>query len=87
MDVIRHPKFNKKLKRIPAPVKRALVLRLRLFRENRFHPLLHDHALTGDREGYRSINITGDWRLIYEPIQTNVVRLMDIDTHHNLYGT
>ncbi|MDB5245150.1 MAG: toxin of the YafQ-DinJ toxin-antitoxin system [Parcubacteria group bacterium] len=87
MEAARHPRFEKKIARLPKPIRIALASRLELFLYDDRHPLLNDHALSGDRSGQRSINITGDWRLIYERIDTNLVLLLDIDTHHNLYGT
>lgn len=87
MRVAKHSRFNKKLKRIPRDVRLAFADRLELFRSDPRHPLLNDHALTGDRTGYRSINITGDWRAIYELVSPDIMYFTDIDTHHNLYGT
>jgi len=34
----------------------------------------------------RSINITGDLRLVYEEIDEDVARFLDLDTHSNLYS-
>ena len=79
--------FEKKTKRLALGIRKSLGLRLRIFMENPQHPLLNDHALTGDWRGYRSIKVTGDWRAIYQPIATNKALFVDIDTHHNLYGT
>jgi len=87
MHVLQSSYFKKRLKRIPRPIRHALAERLALFRSNRTHPLLNDHALTGDRLGERSINITGDWRLIYTFIAPDTAYLLDVDTHHNLYGS
>ncbi|HEY4489296.1 MAG TPA: type II toxin-antitoxin system mRNA interferase toxin, RelE/StbE family [Candidatus Paceibacterota bacterium] len=87
MDIFLHSKFEKKLARVPMPIRRALADRIGLFKEDRRHPLLNDHALMGNRKGLRSINITGDWRVIYEPLGVTAVRFLEIDTHHNLYGT
>lgn len=64
-----------------------LAERLRLFMREPRHPLLNNHPLHGTQEGRRSINITGDWRLVYEPIDTDIAFLIDLDTHHNLYGS
>jgi mRNA-degrading endonuclease YafQ of YafQ-DinJ toxin-antitoxin module len=41
--------------------------------------------LHGEYSGYRSINITGDLRVIYEPLGKNTVQFVIIDTHSNLY--
>ena len=79
--------FDKKTKRLPPFIREALAERLRIFAESPHHILLNNHALTGDWRGYRSINITGDWRAIYQPINTDAALFVDIDTHHNLYGT
>lgn len=79
--------FKKRVRRLPFKIKKSLAERLRLFAETPYHPLLDNHTLKGIWRGYRSINITGDWRVVYEPVGTNVARLMEVDTHHNLYGT
>ena len=87
MIVGRKNGFDKKTKRLPPLIRKALAERLTLFIESPHHPLLNNHTLTGMWRGYRSINVTGDWRVIYQPIGTNVAILVEIDTHHNLYGT
>ncbi len=78
--------FKKKTDRLPKKIRHALADRLRLFVQEPFNPLLNNHTLAGDRQHQRSINITGDWRLIFEIYDKNTVRLIDIDTHSNLYG-
>jgi len=77
--------FEKKAGKLDKKIKLALAERLEFFTHNPFHPLLNNHALHGKRKSERSINITGDYRLIYEVVGTNMVRLLDIDTHTNLY--
>ena len=52
---------------------------------NEFHPILNNHALSGEYEGYRSINITGDLRVLYRR-EGEVVIFVTIDSHSNLYG-
>ena len=86
MRVIPSKNFEKKVVKLPAQIKRAVVERLRLFAEDQFHTLLNNHALHGQQKHFRSINITGDYRLIYEQYDADTVRLIDIDTHSNLYG-
>lgn len=86
MIVIRTKQFSKKAKKLPIQLKRALAERLHLFIADPFYTLLCNHALQGSKRGYRSINITGDYRLIYEQYDAEIIRLIDIDTHSNLYG-
>jgi len=86
MRIVESSKFSKKVSRLTFELQRAYKERLLLFASNPYHPLLNNHKLTGDRKEQRSINITGDWRVIFEEYEENTVRLIDIDTHHNLYG-
>lgn len=85
MIVIRTKYFTKAVNKLPASVKRALAERLQLFMSEPFSYILNNHALQGDRQPYRSINITGDYRLVYEQYDEETVLLIDIDTHSNLY--
>jgi addiction module RelE/StbE family toxin len=87
MQVLRHSVFEKRITRLSPAIRNAFADRLELFLADSRHPLLNDHALSGDRRGFRSINITGDWRLVYKKIDENIILLTEIDTHHNLYGT
>ncbi len=59
--------------------------RIILFMANPSHPMLGNHALTGKYQGYRSINITGDYRAVYELLDKNTALFTDLDTHSNLY--
>ena len=85
MIVIRTKHFSKAVVRLPIQIKRALAERLSLFMKDPFNQLLNNHALNGNKQIYRSINITGDYRLIFEQYDVDTVRLIDIDTHSNLY--
>lgn len=85
MIFARTGKFKKKATKLPKKLKLILEERLLLFANNPFHTLLNNHALHGSLQSYRSINITGDYRLIYEDYSKDTVRLIDIDTHSNLY--
>ena len=79
--------FKKKTAKLPKKIRQALAGRLRLFASNPFDPILNNHKLHGVRRHQRSINVTGDWRLVYEQVDSDTIRLIDIDTHANLYGT
>jgi addiction module RelE/StbE family toxin len=87
MTIITLKRFEKKSRLAPRSVQEALTERLLLFLNEPFHPILNNHRLKGELRAYRSINITGDWRAIYELLDENTFRFVDIDTHHNLYGT
>lgn len=82
-------KFNKQLLKSPIEIKIAFRNKLNLFIQNQFHPLLNNHSLIGKFSGFRSINITGDWRVIYkEEVDENfdkVVIFIALGTHSELY--
>jgi addiction module RelE/StbE family toxin len=85
MNTIESPQFAKKVRRLDGKIFAALKKRVLLLKSDPYHPLLDNHKLSGYRKHQRSINVTGDWRLIFEPYDENTVRLIDIDTHANLY--
>jgi len=87
MHIVPTNRFIKKAARLPKNIREAYKERVQLFTSSPYDPLLNNHRLHGERRHQRSINITGDWRLIFEQYDANTVRLIDIDTHPNLYGT
>ncbi len=86
MTITYSRRFKKNAQKLPHKIQRALTARIRVFSKNPHDIQLHNHALSGPLRNYRSINITGDYRLIYEEYDKSTVRLIDIDTHSNLYG-
>lgn len=85
MKIIPSKRFDKKVIKLPLPIQKELIKRLTLFTEDPFSRILNNHPLQGNKKQYRSINITGDYRLIYELYDTDMARLIDIDKHSNLY--
>ncbi len=84
IDVKQNSKFKKQLQKAPTSVKRAFRNRFALFVIDQFHPILRNHMLTGNYQGYRSINITGDWRALYREVLFTDNRVI-IEFH--LFGT
>lgn len=82
-------KFLKQLKKAPLEIKIAYRRRFAMFLDDPFHPLLDNHALAGDWLGYRSINITGDWRVIFKEYLTEIGKTVIIfhiiGTHSQIY--
>jgi len=78
--------FEKAVAKLPAKIVEAYKERFMIFMINPHDPILNDHKLGGQLRGYKSINITGDYRLIYEVFDENSVRLIDIGRHREIYG-
>ncbi|MBI2405404.1 type II toxin-antitoxin system mRNA interferase toxin, RelE/StbE family [Candidatus Gottesmanbacteria bacterium] len=71
MEIRYSPKFLKQYKQVGQKIQFAYNNRVALFLTNPYHPLLHNHMLTGKYSGFRSINITGDWRALYKEVEIN----------------
>ena len=85
MIIVYHKNFTKNFKKLSSAQKNKFYKRQTLFEIDEFSPILNNHALTGKYKGYRTINITGDLRLLYR-IEGEVIIFVTIDSHSNLYG-
>ncbi len=84
MRVLFHKNFKKQYKKLRA-LQKKIDERLVLFIRDPFDAILNNHALGGQYEGCRSINITGDYRGLYRLIDNDIAYFTAIDTHSNLY--
>ncbi len=84
MKLRRHRNFEKKFQKLPPGVQDAFEERLRLFVQDQFHPVLSHHRLRGKYNGLRSINITGDYRALFE-VYDDIIIFKIIGTHSELY--
>ncbi len=79
-------KFVKTFQKTPTKIQLAFEQRINIFRSNPTDPLLNNHPLKGKYSGCRSINITGDWRVIFREFNNyGLVSLETIGTHSQLY--
>jgi addiction module RelE/StbE family toxin len=79
--------FIKKFKKCPAEIKEKFKERLEVFINDRHHPLLNNHSLSGELKGCRSLNINGDWRAIFEELNNGeIAYFVAIGTHSQLYS-
>ena len=79
------PIFNKKLAKASTEIKLAVRQALELFRENPHHEVLRNHLLTERYAGFRSIDVTEDWRALYRTEPERII-FVEIGTHDQLYG-
>lgn len=78
-------KFDKKYRDLPPKLKVKVVDRIELLIADEFSPVLKNHPLHGEFAGCRSINITGDIRVIYLKVTETHIRLVAVGTHSQLY--
>lgn len=83
------PLFSKQRKAAPFDIKIAFRETLELFLENPTYPHLRNHALREKYTGYRSINVTDDWRALFKVKESStqtVITFHILGTHTQLYG-
>jgi addiction module RelE/StbE family toxin len=82
-------RFDQQRKAAPHAIKEAFLAALALFLAEPEHPALRDHPLHGKLAGYRSIDVTEDWRALYKrevSSETVTIKFDMIGTHKQLYG-
>ena len=85
MVIYLHRNFKKRYKKLSPSYRKKFKERRDLFLKDPFHSLLHNHVLFGTYDGFRSINIGGDVRVLYEQIDDDTVLFITIGTHSDLY--
>jgi addiction module RelE/StbE family toxin len=82
------PNFHRKIKKEDVRIQKSFKEALQLFIKNPFDSQLDNHPLKDTWKGCRSIDITGDYRAIYEEINENddiIAHFITIGTHQELY--
>ncbi len=89
MKIVFDLEFIKKLKKADVRIRKSVKEQLLIFAKDPESPQLDNHPLRDEYRGYRSIDITVDWRAIYEEIQKNgetIAYFVTLGTHKQLYG-
>lgn len=85
MIIYLHKNFAKGYRKLTNSQKNKFKERRDIFLRDEYNPILNNHALQGKYEDYRSINISGDLRVIFKRGENDVI-FVAIDSHSNLYG-
>ncbi len=85
MEIKLHRNFLKAYKKLPVKIKEKFKERRNLFIENMFHPLLNNHSVEPIHPNWRSIDITGDYRALFEVVGKDTIVFTKIGTHSELY--
>lgn len=85
MKIKLHRDFEKQYQSLRESEKKRFKQRRDLFLQDEFNPILNNHSLKGKYLGFRSINITGDLRVVYKKYDDEAI-FVAIDSHSNLYG-
>ena len=88
MKIVFDPAFLRKLKKLNARTRKSFKEKILLFSKNPNDLQIDNHALRDEYKKYRSIDITSDYRAIYEEITIGneiVSYFIIIGTHAELY--
>lgn len=88
--IIRYsPEFLKIVKKVDVRIQKSFKKKIDLFYKNPDDLHLNNHSLRDEYEGYRSVDITSDWRAIYKEVivgQNHIAYFIALGTHKELYG-
>ena len=91
MKLIERKKFRKNIEKSDISIKRKVRKTLSIFFYNPFALQLNNHALKGSRKWQRSINVTGDRRIIFKKLSdgqyelVELIELIELWTHSQIY--
>jgi addiction module RelE/StbE family toxin len=85
MEIITSRKFDKSFKKQSLKVKKEFESRIELFIIDINDPVLRTHKLSGNLKNLWSFNVSGDIRVIYIKVDSNII-LLNIGSHSDLYS-
>ena len=83
------PEFIDKLKKVDVKIRKSFKNKILVFSDNPDAPELNNHPLREEWEGYRSIDVTNDWRAVYtEKVESGRITafFVALGTHRDLYN-
>ncbi len=89
MNTVYDANFLKLLKKANVRIRKSFKKAIEEFSKDPVSPTLNNHELKRGWTGYKSIDITSDWRAIYKEVQIageTVAYFVDIGIHEELYS-
>jgi len=77
-------KFHKNFNKIPIKIQESFYERLDLFFQDKYDKILSNHSVDKTFPNCKSINISGDYRAIFEETGETAI-FITIETHASLY--
>ncbi len=88
MEIRYGTRFRRQYLKADKNIKTAFAHTLEMFLENTSHLSLRNHALRKKFTGYRSIDVTDDWRALFKVKESKtqtVITFHILGTHQQLY--
>ena len=83
------PNFYRQYKKANVKIRKSVDKKIAIFIKNPYDSSLNNHLLHEPYQEYRSIDITADYRALYEEVHLGTEELayfVRIGTHDQLYG-
>lgn len=77
--------FLKSARKLPLTIQTRLAKNLSLLEQSPFHALLHTKALSGNLAGFYSFRVTRDWRVIFQFLEEDCIKLIDVGHRKDIY--
>jgi len=88
MKIVYDPVFINTVKKVSVRIRKSFKERILLFSKDPYNLQLNNHALREKYQGYRSIDITADYRAIYKERHEGeelIAYFIQLGTHEELY--
>ncbi len=79
------PRFARHYKKLSTEIKDLAERKELVFRKDPFDKSLKTHKLQGPLEGFYAFSITSEYRIIFDFLNKNTIRLYDIGNHDIYY--
>lgn len=87
MNIVTTKKFDKKIKKQTKKIQIEFKKRIKIFMIDINNSVLNTHKLSGGNlKGLWSFNLSGDVRVVFDKNQKNIIILVDIGSHSDLYS-
>ncbi len=84
-SVVYGKSFLRSARKLPSLQQKKLANLIFTLQKNPFHPSLHTKSLSGHLSGLYSFRITRDWRVIFQFVDTNTIKLLLVGHRKDIY--
>jgi len=77
--------FLKSARKLPFHQQKKFANLILTLQKNPFHPSLHTKTLSGSLSGLYSFRITRDWRVIFQFVNTDTIKLLLVGHRKDIY--
>jgi addiction module RelE/StbE family toxin len=77
--------FLKSVKKLPVLIQNKLAIKLEILQKNPYHSLLYTKHLTGELFGFYSFRVTREWRVIFQFLTPEIIKLIEIGHRKDIY--